>query len=68
MHNYSVEGCEARLCNTRFATHENIKMPIGKKTIMRKQNSLSAVLKDFQLAPVQFCAVQLGDGILHVAA
>lgn len=39
--------------------------PFGKTEI---ENSLSAVLKDFQLASVQFCAVQLGDGILHVAA
>lgn len=29
---------------------------------------ISAVLKDFQLASVQFCPVKLGDGILHVAA
>lgn len=32
------------------------------------ENSLSAVLKDLQLASVQLCAVQLGDGVLHVAA
>lgn len=29
---------------------------------------LSAVLKDFQLPPVQFCSIKLGDGVLHVAA
>lgn len=35
---------------------------------MPVENSLSAVLEDFELASVQFCAVELGDGILHVAA
>lgn len=53
------------LPNTWFATNEDIKTPSEKK---EENNSLSAVLKDFQLASVQFCPVKLGDGILHVAA
>lgn len=35
---------------------------------MSKVKLPSPVFKDLQLATVQFCAVQLGDGILHVTA
>lgn len=38
------------------------------KNQKKTKNSLSAVLKDFQLASIQFCPVKLGDGVLHVAA
>lgn len=54
----------------RYPIHDlplmrTLRRPVKKK---EENNSLSAVLKDFQLASVQFCPVKLGDGILHVAA
>lgn len=39
-----------------------------KEKKMSKVKLPSPVFKDLQLATVQFCAVQLGDGILHVTA
>lgn len=33
-----------------------------------KTDSLPAVFKDFQLPSIQFCPIELGDGILHVTS
>lgn len=50
------------------ATKKQTCSAILRSSKIEKNNSPSAVLKDFQLASIHLCPIKLGDGILQITA